>query len=49
MLAMTGVDAILETLNAEYIFDARGRICGTRRDGILPRFVLGRASEGCVW
>ncbi len=46
---MIGLDAILETLNAEYSFDARGRIGGGRVDGILPRFVLGRAREGCLW
>lgn len=46
---MTGIDAILETLKAQYAFDARGRICGAGLDGILPRFVLGRAGEGCVW
>lgn len=46
---MTGIDAILETLNAQYSFDGRGRLQATRIDGILPRFVLGRAAEGCVW
>ncbi len=46
---MSGIDAILATLNAEYTFDARGRISGARHDGVLPRFVLGRAGEGCVW
>lgn len=46
---MTGIDAILETLNSQYSFDARGRIQAARLDGILPRFVLGRAAEGCIW
>jgi hypothetical protein len=45
----SGLDAILETLNAHYAFDARGRIVGARADGVLPRFVLGRAVEGAVW
>ena len=46
---MSGIDAILATLNAQYTFDGRGRICGVRHEGVLPRFVLGRAGEGCVW
>lgn len=45
----SGIEAILETLNAHYTFDARGRIVGSRVDGVLPRFVLGRAVEGTVW
>ena len=45
----TGLDAILETLNAHYMFDARGRISEARAEGVLPRFVLGRAAEGCIW
>lgn len=45
----SGIEAILETLNAHYTFDARGRIAGTCVDGVLPRFVLGRAAEGAVW
>ena len=46
---MTGLDVVLETLTAHYMFDARGRISGTVVEGVLPRFVLGRAVEGCVW
>ena len=46
---MSGLEAILATLNAEYSFDDRGRISGIRCEGILPRFVLGRAREGCLW
>lgn len=45
----SGIDAILETLNAHYTFDPRGRIVGRRLDGVLPRFVLGRSAEGCIW
>jgi len=45
----TGLHAVLETLNAHYTFDGRGRIDGARDGGVLPRFVLGRAEAGCVW
>jgi hypothetical protein len=45
----TGIDVILEVLNAHYTFEPRGRIAGARHDGVLPRFVLGRAAEGCIW
>ncbi len=44
-----GLARVLETLNTHYIFDARGRIVGSIDGGVLPRFVLGRAAEGCVW
>ena len=46
---MTGFDGVLETLNQHYIFDTRGRISGATTEGVLPRFLLGRAAEGCVW
>lgn len=46
---MTGLEAILETLNRRFTFDARARIAGCFSEGVLPRFVLGRAAEGCVW
>ncbi len=45
----TGLDRVLETLIAHYIFDARGGIVRSTDGGVLPRFVLGRAAEGCVW
>jgi len=32
-----------------YEYDTRGRIVGTKPDGVTPRFVLGRSAEGCVW
>lgn len=32
-----------------YEYDLNGRIAGVRGEGILPRFVLGRAAEGCIW
>lgn len=44
-----GLARVLETLNTHYIFDSRGRIVGSSDGGVLPRFVLGRAEEGCVW
>jgi hypothetical protein len=46
---MKGLGAVLETLNDEYTFDARGRMVASRAGGVLPRFVLGRAAEGCIW
>lgn len=49
MTNTTGLDAVLDALDAHYTFDANGRIVGPRDGGVLPRFVLGRAAEGCVW
>lgn len=45
----TGLEVLLEELEMRYEYDATGRIAGTRSDGILPRFVLGRSREGCLW
>lgn len=45
----TGLEAILETFEMRYEYDLRGRIIGCKSGGVLPRFVLGRAAEGCVW
>jgi hypothetical protein len=44
-----GLDAILTALEDRYEFDVDGRLVAGRLDGILPRFVLGRATEGCIW
>jgi hypothetical protein len=44
-----GLDVILETLAMRYEYDRAGRIIRVLSDGILPRFVLGRSQEGCVW
>ena len=44
-----GLETILEVLDARYEYDANGRITGVQGEGISPRFVLGRAEEGCVW
>lgn len=44
-----GLAAVLETLSTDYIIDPRGRLVAARDAGVLPRFVLGRAAEGCVW
>jgi hypothetical protein len=46
---MSGLAAVLETLNAHYSFDAHGRILASPGGGPSPRFVLGRAAEGCLW
>ncbi len=32
-----------------YEYDMDGRIAGVQGEGILPRFVLGRSAEGCIW
>ncbi len=46
----TGLELILSQLTLRYVSDARGRlVASTQGDGVLPRFVLGRAAEGCVW
>jgi len=44
-----GLETILGVLDARYEYDANGRITRVQGEGILPRFVLGRAAEGCVW
>jgi hypothetical protein len=49
MTNTTGLGAVLDTLTAHYTFDAKGRIVSLHDGGVLPRFVLGRAAEGCVW
>ncbi len=49
MTNTTGLAVVLETLKAHYTFDEIGRIVSQRDGGVLPRFVLGRAVEGCVW
>lgn len=46
---MTGLAAVLETLNAHCTMDPCGRILAFGSEGVPPRFVLGRAAEGCVW
>ena len=45
----SGLDLILESLERRYEYDEVGRIIRVLGDGILPRFVLGRSVEGCVW
>jgi len=47
--AESGLEVIIESLAIRYEYDEVGRIVGVLGDGILPRFVLGRSSEGCVW
>ena len=49
MTNTTGLAVVLETLKAHYTFDEIGRIVSQRDGGVLPRFVLGRAVEGCDW
>ncbi|MBY0398808.1 hypothetical protein K2X89_00800 [Myxococcota bacterium] len=46
---MSGLEAVLERLSTHYMFDAGGRIQVMHAAGVSPRFVLGRATEGCVW
>jgi hypothetical protein len=45
----SGLDLIIEALGRRYAYDGVGRIVRVLGDGILPRFVLGRSVEGCVW
>ena len=44
-----GLELIIESLAMRYEYDEVGRIVRVLGDGILPRFVLGRSLEGCVW
>lgn len=44
-----GLETIIEVLDTRYEYDLNGRITTTIGEGISPRFVLGRAAEGCVW
>jgi hypothetical protein len=40
---------ILQILEKRFAYDAVGRVVACRNDGVMPRFVLGRSAEGCVW
>lgn len=44
-----GLGVILQLLGERYEFDEVGRLVRVLSDGILPRFVLGRSAEGCIW
>ena len=44
-----GLESLIEILKERYQHDAKGRIVATCTDGLLPRFVLVRAAEGCTW
>lgn len=44
-----GLEMVLEALETRFELDARGHIVASRGDGITPRFVLGRSTEGCLW
>ena len=46
---VSGLETILAVLDNRYEFDTNGRLADVHGEGILPRFVLGRASEGCLW
>ncbi len=43
------LELCLEELTMRYEYDDRGRIVGSRSDGVYPRFVFVRAAEGCSW
>ncbi len=45
----SGLELIIESLGMRYEYDAVGRILHVLGEGVLPRFVLGRSVEGCVW
>ena len=47
--ATNGLEAIIAALEIRYEYDVNERLVDVRGDGILPRFVLGRAPEGCLW
>jgi hypothetical protein len=44
-----GLETITRVLEERYEYDLNGRITTNMGEGILPRFVLGRAAEGCLW
>jgi len=44
-----GVELLLERVKERFPMDAEGRIVGSDSDGLCPRFLLGRAVEGCIW
>lgn len=44
-----GLESIIRILEMRYEMDDDGRMASVLGDGALPRFVLGRAREGCVW
>lgn len=46
---LSGLDQLLDVLDMRYEYDDRGRLIRRRIDGVLPRFVLARAVEGCAW
>jgi hypothetical protein len=47
--AVGGLEEILDELGDRFEYDTNGRITGVQGGGVSPRFVLGRATEGCVW
>ena len=47
--AVGGLEEILDELGDRFEYDTNGRITGVQGGGVSPRFVLGRAAEGCVW
>jgi len=47
--SQSGLDIILESFGMRYEYDDLDRINGVLGEGNLPRFVLGRSAEGCVW
>ena len=44
-----GLEYVLEELARRYVFDQAERMVKPAAEGVLPRFVLGRAAEGCIW
>ncbi|MFK7895030.1 MAG: hypothetical protein AB8G23_04290 [Myxococcota bacterium] len=46
----TGLETLVEALERRFVLDAEGRLSADAAAGApVPRFVLGRAAEGCVW
>lgn len=44
-----GLLVIADLLECRFEFDTSGRILHRKGVGVSPRFVLGRAAEGCIW
>ena len=47
--AVGGLEEVIDELRERFVYDTNGRITDVRGGGVSPRFVLGRAAEGCVW
>lgn len=45
----TGLEYVVEAIEQRFRVDSDGRLVMTHLGANVPRFVLGRAAEGCIW